>query len=257
MYYRITDENGYEVPMRIYPAPHYTMGGLWVDYELMTTVEGLFALGEANFSDHGANRLGASALMQGLSDGYFIIPSTLGNYLANTKFDSISIEDEEFKYSQKQAKEKIKKLLSIKGNKTPNEFHKQLGEIMWNYCGMSRSEESLKKALSEIPKLREEFWNNVKIPGSEELNQTLEKAWKVADYLEFAQLLVKDALERKESCGGHFREEYKTPEGEAKRDDINFSHVSVWEYQGDNKEPIMNKEKLEFEYLKPMTRSYK
>lgn len=257
MYYQITDENAYEVPMRIYPAPHYTMGGLWVDYELMTAVEGLFALGEANFSDHGANRLGASALMQGLADGYFIISSTLPNYLANASFGKAAIEDEEFKDCEESVKSKIEKLLSAKGQKTPNEFHRQLGEIMWNYCGMSRSEDSLKKALSEIPKLREEFWQNVKIHQDSRFNQTLEKALKTADFLEFAELLVKDALERKESCGGHFREESKTPEGEAKRDDENFSHVSVWEYAGEKKEPILNKEKLEFENLKPSVRSYK
>ncbi|NLI10140.1 MAG: fumarate reductase/succinate dehydrogenase flavoprotein subunit [Elusimicrobia bacterium] len=257
MYYQITDENAYEVPMRIYPAPHYTMGGLWVDYELMTAVEGLFALGEANFSDHGANRLGASALMQGLADGYFIISSTLPNYLANASFGKAETTDKEFKECEESVKSKIAKLLSAKGNKTPNEFHRQLGEIMWNYCGMSRSEESLKKALSEIPKLREEFWQNVKIHQDSRFNQTLEKALKTADFLEFAELLVKDALERKESCGGHFREESKTPEGEAKRDDENFSHVSVWEYAGEKKEPILNKEKLEFENLKPSVRSYK
>ncbi len=257
MYYRITDENAYEVPMRIYPAPHYTMGGLWVDYELMSTIPGLFVLGEANFSDHGANRLGASALMQGLADGFFIIPATLPNYLASTKFESISTEDDEFRALKEEAKARIKKLLSLNGNKTPTEFHRELGKIMWEYCGMSRNEEGLKKALREIPKLRDEFWQNLKIVGDEKFNQVLEKAMRVADFLEFAQLLVRDALDRKESCGGHFREEMQTSEGEALRDDENFSYVAVWEYKGENKEPELHKEKLEFEYLKPTVRSYK
>ncbi|HOJ85402.1 MAG TPA: fumarate reductase/succinate dehydrogenase flavoprotein subunit [Elusimicrobiales bacterium] len=257
MYYRITDEDAYSVPMRIYPAPHYTMGGLWVDYELMSTIPGLFVLGEANFSDHGANRLGASALMQGLSDGYFVISATLPNYLASTKFEDAKIEDEEFKNSKNEIKNKINKILSIKGNKTPTEIHRELGNIMWEYCGMSRTEEGLRKALASVPKLREEFWENLKIVGEEDFNQTLEKALRVADFLEFAELLLKDALNRKESCGGHFREESKTADGEAKRDDENFSYVAVWEYKGEKKEPELNKEKLEFEYLKPTTRSYK
>jgi succinate dehydrogenase / fumarate reductase flavoprotein subunit len=257
MYYRITDEDAYSVPMRIYPAPHYTMGGLWVDYELMSTIPGLFVLGEANFSDHGANRLGASALMQGLADGYFIISATLPNYLANTKFEEIHLEDDEFKYSINEVKERIKKILSIKGNKTPTEFHKELGKIMWEYCGMARNEEGLKKALRMVPSLKEEFMENLKIVGDDKFNQVLEKALRVYDFIEFAELLLKDALHRKESCGGHFREEYQTPDGEAKRDDENFSYVAVWEYKGDNKEPELHKEKLEFEYLKPTTRSYK
>jgi len=257
MYYRITDEDAYSVPMRIYPAPHYTMGGLWVDYELMSTIPGLFVLGEANFSDHGANRLGASALMQGLADGYFIISATLPNYLANTKFEEVHIEDDEFKYSINEVKEKIKKILSIKGNKTPTEFHKELGKIMWEYCGMARNEEGLKKALRMVPSLKEEFMENLKIVGDDKFNQVLEKALRVYDFIEFAELLLKDALHRKESCGGHFREEYQTPDGEAKRDDENFAYVAVWEYKGDNKEPELHKEKLEFEYLKPTTRSYK
>ncbi|MGC8728975.1 MAG: fumarate reductase/succinate dehydrogenase flavoprotein subunit [Elusimicrobiales bacterium] len=257
MYYRITDEDAYSVPMRIYPAPHYTMGGLWVDYELMSTIPGLFVLGEANFSDHGANRLGASALMQGLSDGYFVISATLPNYLASTKFEDAKIEDEEFKNSKNEIKNKINKILSIKGNKTPTEIHRELGNIMWEYCGMSRTEEGLRKALASVPKLREELWENLKIVGEEDFNQTLEKALRVADFLEFAELLLKDALNRKESCGGHFREESKTADGEAKRDDENFSYVAVWEYKGEKKEPELNKEKLEFEYLKPTTRSYK
>ena len=257
MYYRITDEDAYLVPMRIYPAPHYTMGGLWVDYELMSTIPGLFVLGEANFSDHGANRLGASALMQGLADGYFIISATLPNYLANTKFEEIHLEDDEFKYSINEVKEKIKKILSINGNKTPTEFHKELGKIMWEYCGMARNEEGLKKALRMVPSLKEEFMENLKIVGGDKFNQVLEKALRVYDFIEFAELLLKDALHRKESCGGHFREEYQTPDGEAKRDDENFAYVAVWEYKGDNKEPELHKEKLEFEYLKPTTRSYK
>jgi len=257
MYYRITDEDAYSVPMRIYPAPHYTMGGLWVDYELMSTIPGLFVLGEANFSDHGANRLGASALMQGLADGYFIISATLPNYLANTKFEEIHLEDDEFKYSINEVKERIKKILSIKGNKTPTEFHKELGKIMWEYCGMARNEEGLKKALRIVPSLKEEFMENLKIVGDDKFSQVLEKALRVYDFIEFAELLLKDALHRKESCGGHFREEYQTPDGEAKRDDENFAYVAVWEYKGDNKEPELHKEKLEFEYLKPTTRSYK
>ncbi|MGC8867685.1 MAG: fumarate reductase/succinate dehydrogenase flavoprotein subunit [Elusimicrobiales bacterium] len=257
MYYRITDENAYEVPMRIYPAPHYTMGGLWVDYQLMSTITGLFVLGEANFSDHGANRLGASALMQGLADGYFIIPATLPNYLASTSFEELSTEDEEFKQAKQDIKTRIRKILSINGSKTPTEFHRELGRIMWEYCGMTRNEEGLKKALREIPKLRDEFWQNLKVSGDEGFNQVLEKAMRVADFLEFAELLVRDALHRKESCGGHFREEMQTPDGEAKRDDENFSYVAVWEYKGENKEPELHKEKLEFEYIKPSTRSYK
>ncbi|NLH40097.1 MAG: fumarate reductase/succinate dehydrogenase flavoprotein subunit [Elusimicrobia bacterium] len=257
MYYRITDEDGYKSPMRIYPAPHYTMGGLWVDYNLMSTIPGLFVMGEANFSDHGANRLGASALMQGLADGYFVISSTLPNYLASTKFEEAHIEDSEFNDSENSVRSEIKKLFSIKGNKTPNEFHKELGNIMWENCGMGRSEEKLKKALKLVPSLRDEFRNNLKLVGDEGFNQTLEKAIRVRDFLEFAELLLKDALYRKESCGGHFREESKTPEGEAQRDDENFAHVAVWEYAGENKEAELNKEQLTFEYLKPSTRSYK
>ncbi|MEF3279537.1 MAG: fumarate reductase/succinate dehydrogenase flavoprotein subunit [Elusimicrobiota bacterium] len=257
MYYRITDEDGYKVPMRIYPAPHYTMGGLWVDYELMSNIQGLFVLGEANFSDHGANRLGASALMQGLADGYFVISATLPNYLASTKFEEAKIDDDEFKFAKNEVKNKIDKILSIKGSKTPTEFHRELGKIMWEYCGMSRNEKGLKEALVKVPKLKEEFWNNLKIVGDDGFNQVLEKALRVADFLEFAELLLKDALHRKESCGGHFREESKTPEGEAKRDDENFAYVAVWEYKGDNKEPELNREHLSFEYIKPTVRSYK
>ncbi|OGR45001.1 MAG: succinate dehydrogenase flavoprotein subunit [Elusimicrobia bacterium GWA2_61_42] len=258
MYYQITDENGYKTPMRIYPAPHYTMGGLWVDYNLMTTIPGLFALGEANFSDHGANRLGASALMQGLADGFFIAPSTVGGYLAANKFEAASALDPEFSESAKQVQAKINRLISIKGDKTPSELHRQLGNVMWNDAGMGRTEASLKKALKKIPEIREEFWKNVTIAGADkDFNQTLEKAMKVADFLEFAELFVRDALERKESCGGHFREESCTAEGEARRDDANFSHAAVWGYQGEGKEAVLNKEPLEFENIKMAERSYK
>lgn len=258
MYKQITDENGYKVPMRIYPAPHYTMGGLWVDYNLMTTIPGLFCLGEANFSDHGANRLGASALMQGLADGYFVVPYTLGGYLAGTKLGAADVSHKAFKEAAAGAVEKIKKLISTKGKKTPTEFHRELGSLMWDYCGMSRNEAGLKKALAKIPEIREEFWKNVTVAGTAaEFNQTLEKALRVGDFLEFAELLVRDAIERKESCGGHFREESQTPEGEAKRDDANMSHASVWEYAGPDSTPVMNKEPLSFEYIHLAERSYK
>ena len=258
MYHQITDENGYKVPMHIYPASHYTMGGLWVDYNLMTTVPGLFALGEANFSDHGANRLGASALMQGLADGFFVIPATIGGYLGGSKFEPVNATAAEFKAGESAVKNKLNKLLAIKGKKTPTEFHRQLGNVMWNDCGMGRTETTLKKALKKIPEIREEFWTNLALPGtSMEMNQTLEKAFKVADFLEFSELLVKDALERKESCGAHFREESVTPEGEARRDDANFSHAAVWEYKGEGKEPALNKEPLVFENIKIAERNYK
>ncbi len=258
MYYQITDENGYKAPMRIYPAPHYTMGGLWVDYNLMTTVPGLFALGEANFSDHGANRLGASALMQGLADGFFIAPSTVAGYLGAHKFDPASTLDKEFADSAKQVHERINRLLSVKGHKTPSELHRQLGHVMWNDVGMARTEASLKKALKKIPEIREEFWKHVCVNGADkDFNQTLEKAMKVADFLEFAELFVRDALERKESCGGHFREESCTAEGEARRDDANFSHAAVWECQGEGKEALLHKEALTFEHIKMAERSYK
>ena len=258
MYYQITDENGYKAPMRIYPAPHYTMGGLWVDYNLMTTIPGLFALGEANFSDHGANRLGASALMQGLADGFFIAPTTVSGYLGANKFEDVSTGDKEFTDSTKQMHERVNRLLSVKGNKTPSELHRQLGNVMWNDVGMGRTEATLKKALKKIPEIREEFWTNVAISGADkDFNQTLEKAMKVADFMEFSELFVRDALERKESCGGHFREESCTPEGEAKRDDANFSHAAVWEYQGEGKEAALHKEALTFEHIKMAERSYK
>ncbi len=258
MYYQITDENGYKAPMRIYPAPHYTMGGLWVDYNLMTTVPGLFALGEANFSDHGANRLGASALMQGLADGFFIAPATVPGYLGAAKFEPVNTLDREFSDSAKQVQEKVNRILSIKGTKTPSELHRQLGNVMWNDVGMARNEAALKKALKKIPEIREDFWKNVMVAGADrDMNQTLEKALKLADFLEFAELFVRDALERKESCGGHFREESCTSEGEARRDDANFSHAAVWEYQGGGKEALLHKEPLTFEHIKMAERSYK
>ncbi len=258
MYYRITDENGYKTPMRIYPAPHYTMGGLWVDYNLMTTIPGLFALGEANFSDHGANRLGASALMQGLADGFFIAPSTVSGYLAAGKFEAASTGDREFTDSADQVRKRVNRLLAIKGKKTPSELHRQLGNVMWNDAGMERSEAALRKALKKIPEIREEFWKNTAISGADmDFNQTLEKAMRIADFMEFSELFVKDALERKESCGGHFREEFCTPEGEAKRDDTGFSHAAVWEYQGEDKEAALHREALTFEHIKTAERSYK
>lgn len=258
MYEKITGENPYQTPMRIYPAVHYTMGGLWVDYNLMSTTPGLFVLGEANFSDHGANRLGASALMQGLADGYFVIPYTLGGYLAGTSIGDVSTDQQEFKDAESLVNEKTEKLLNIKGNRTVDDFHKELGKIMWDKCGMARNEAGLKEALQKIPELREEFWNNVKVSGDkQEFNQTLEKAGRVADFLEFSELMVNDALNREESCGGHFREEHRTEEGEAKRDDENFCHVSAWEFTGVGKAPNFHKEALTFENVHLATRSYK
>ncbi len=258
MYKMITDEDGYQVPMRIYPAPHYTMGGLWVDYNLMSTIPGLHVIGEANFSDHGANRLGASALMQGLADGYFVLPYTIGNYLGGTKLEKVSTDHEAFKEAEAEAKAKYDKLLSIKGSKTVKEFHQEIGSIMWNYVGMSRNAEGLKKALEEIPRLREEFWQNVKIAGSEDsLNKNLEFAGRVADYLEFGELMAQDALHREESCGGHFREEHQTEEGEALRDDENFTYVAAWEFKGLGKKWELHKEPLEFENVTLTQRSYK
>jgi succinate dehydrogenase / fumarate reductase flavoprotein subunit len=258
MYQRITNENPYEVPMRIYPAVHYTMGGLWVDYNLMSTIPGLFVLGEANFSDHGANRLGASALMQGLADGYFIIPYTLGDYLAGTELPKISTDHPAFKEAEAQVKNQISRLLSIKGKKTVLEFHRELGKIMWDYVGMSRNEAGLKHALEAIPKLREEFWQNVLIPNdSDSLNKNLEFAGRVADFLELGELMALDALHRKESCGSHFREEYQTKDGEALRDDENFMYVAAWEYTGPDKAPQLHKEPLVFENVEVTQRSYK
>ena len=258
MYERITGENPYKAPMRIFPAPHYTMGGLWVDYNLMSNLPGLFVIGEANFSDHGANRLGASALMQGLADGYFILPYTIGDYFARTGAKKIPTDGPEFKKVEAEVAEKTKKLLSIKGKKTVLEMHRQLGRVIWEDCGMSRNEAGLKKALQEIPKIREEFWNNVNVlGGGEELNQSLERAGRVADFLEFGELLCTDALTRTESCGGHFRSESQTPDGEAKRDDEKFTFVSAWEYTGVGNAPVLNKEPLNFEFVQPGQRSYK
>lgn len=258
MYERITGDNPYETPMMIYPAPHYTMGGLWVDYNLMSNIPGLHVIGEANFSDHGANRLGASALMQGLADGYFILPYTIGHYFATTKLEKVTIDHPEIKKCVQEVQERINKLMSINGKKTPTEFHRELGKIMWNYCGMSRNEDGLKKALELVPQLREEFWKNLTIVGEEgDLNIVLEKALRVADFLEFAELMLWDALERNESCGGHFREEHQYPDGEAKRDDKNFCHVAAWEYTGVGNKPIRHIEPLVFEYVPLTVRSYK
>ncbi len=258
MYERITGENPYQVPMRIYPAVHYTMGGLWVDYNLMSTVPGLFVLGEANFSDHGANRLGASALMQGLADGYFIIPYTIGNYLAQVKPGSWRTDSPEARATELEATSRISRLLDINGNRTVDSFHRELGKIMWEDCGMARSAESLQHALAEIPRLREEFWRSLRVTGrGEEFNQSLEKAGRVADFLEFAELLCRDAFHREESCGGHFRTEHQTPDGEAERDDENFCYVAAWEYRGENQPPVLHREPLEFENVKLATRSYK
>jgi succinate dehydrogenase / fumarate reductase flavoprotein subunit len=258
MYEMITGVNAYTEPMMIYPAPHYTMGGLWVDYNLMSNLPGLFVLGEANFSDHGANRLGASALMQGLADGYFILPYTIGDYLAGRKAEGDVASSAEFQESQAQATQKINRLLAVKGKKTVEEFHRELGRLMWNNCGMARNEKGLKDALTKIPQIREEFWGNINVVGShEDFNQALEQAGRLADYLEFAELLVNDALHRKESAGGHFREESQTPEGEAKRDDANFSYVAAWEFKGVGKESMLHKEPLAFESVHLAQRNYK
>jgi len=259
MYERITGEDPYSQPMRIYPASHYTMGGLWVDYNLMSNIPGLHVLGEANFSDHGANRLGASALMQGLADGYFVIPYTIGHYLASYKIDkAVTTDHPEFKKAELDAKEKINKLVSIKGKKTPTEFHRELGKLVWDKIGMGRNEKGLKEALEKIPQIREEFWKNLNVSGEpESLNIALEKANRVADFLEFAEVLAWDALERDESCGAHFREEHQSPDGEAVRNDEKFKHVAVWEHQDVNKKPIRHKEELEFENVHLAVRSYK
>jgi succinate dehydrogenase / fumarate reductase flavoprotein subunit len=258
MYQRITDENPYKRPMRIYPAVHYTMGGLWVDYNLMSTIPGLFVAGEANFSDHGANRLGASALMQGLADGYFVLPTTLANYLATTKLDKVGADHAEFKKVEADVDGRVKKFLGIKGKRTVDSFHRELGKICWDYCGMARNANGLKTAIQKIQGLREEFWKNVTVSGvNEELNTSLEKAGRVADFLEFGELMCLDALERDESCGGHFREEHATPDGEAKRDDEKFAHVAAWEYKGEGQKPVRNVEPLTFDYVHPTQRSYK
>ena len=258
MYQKITDENPYRVPMRIYPAIHYTMGGLWVDYNLMSNVPGLHVLGEANFSDHGANRLGASALMQGLADGYFIIPYTIGHYLASAPLPKVTTDHDAFKDAANCVQERINALLTVKGNRGIREIHRELGRIMWDDVGMARSEASLMSALNQIPKLREEFWGSVSVPGSpDNLNQSLEYAGRVADYLEFAQLLAIDALHRTESCGGHFREESQTPDGEALRDDANFTYVAAWEFHGVGEPPELHQESLAFDEVHPTQRSYK
>ncbi|HSL20510.1 MAG TPA: fumarate reductase/succinate dehydrogenase flavoprotein subunit [Vicinamibacterales bacterium] len=258
MYKKITAEDPYKVPMRIYPAVHYTMGGLWVDYNLMSNVPGLHVLGEANFSDHGANRLGASALMQGLADGYFVIPYTLAHYLAATPLQKVSTAHDEFREAEASVREGIAKLLRVKGRETPRSLHRRLGKLMWDHVGMARNAEGLRTALRRIPELREEFRVNVSVTGEAgDLNKNLEYAGRVADYLEFAELLARDALHREESCGGHFREEYQTPEGEALRDDENFTYVAAWEFTGLGREPKLHKEPLQFEYVKPSQRSYK
>jgi succinate dehydrogenase / fumarate reductase flavoprotein subunit len=258
MYQRITDENPYEIPMRIYPAVHYTMGGLWVDYNLMSTIPGLHVIGEANFSDHGANRLGASALMQGLADGYFILPATIGNYLASVKLDKVDASHPECRRAEAEIAAYTRRLLDIRGKRTVDSFHRELGKLMWDYCGMARSAEGLRKALVQIPVLREEFWRNVNVPGSDaELNQALERAGRVADFLELGELMCRDALQRNESCGGHFRVEYQTEEGEALRNDDEYAYVAAWEYKGSTAEPQLHKESLEFEYVPLAQRSYK
>ena len=262
MYERITGENGYQRPMRIYPAVHYTMGGLWVDYSLMSNVDGLFVIGEANFSDHGANRLGASALMQGLADGYFVLPYTLGNYLGGRKPMSLPTDHPEFKKVEAEVKGQIAKLLSIRGEKTPIEFHRESGKLLWENCGMARTRHSLTKAIERYQELRAEFWENVNVPGSHDnLNQALERAGRVADFLEFGELLALDALTREESCGGHFREEYQYADGEALRDDANFAHVAAWEYNaagaGTGNIGTRHQEELVWDAVKPSVRSYK
>ncbi|MFE0023752.1 fumarate reductase/succinate dehydrogenase flavoprotein subunit [Amycolatopsis sp. NPDC059021] len=255
MYARITAEDPYEVPMRIYPAVHYTMGGLWVDYDLQSTIPGLFVIGEANFSDHGANRLGASALMQGLADGYFVLPTTMNHYLASAELEPVDARSPEVTMVSEEARERIRRLMSIDGTRTVDSFHRELGTLLWDHCGMARTEGGLRKTLDRIPALREEFWRSVKVPGAgAELNKELEKANRVADFFEFAELMVLDALVREESCGGHFREEYQTPNGEAQRDDEHFSHVAAWQYNGEV--PILHKEALQFDHVHPTQRSY-
>ena len=258
MYHEITNEDAYRSPMRIFPALHYTMGGLWVDYDLMSNLPGLFVLGEANFSDHGANRLGASALMQGLADGYFVIPYTIGGYLAEAKLPAIDTEHAVCQDTEREATQRIETLLSIQGKRTVDSIHRELGTMLWEKCGMSRNETGLKELLEQIPALREEFWRDVTVTGSAgTFNQVLERAGRVADFLEFAETMVLDALERRESCGGHFREESQTEEGEAQRDDDNFTHVSAWEWHGENTTPVLHKEALDFEFVHPTQRSYK
>jgi succinate dehydrogenase / fumarate reductase flavoprotein subunit len=258
MYHHITDENPYEMPMRIYPAVHYTMGGTWVDYNLMTTVPGLYAIGEANFSDHGANRLGASALMQGLADGYFVLPYTIGNYLADEIFTKpISTDHPAFIEAENEVKERYNKLVSIKGKRTVDDFHKELGKVMWDYCGMARDKEGLEKARELIKQIRKEFWSDVNVPGGvDEMNPELDKASRVADFIELGELMVVDALNRNESCGGHFRTEYQDA-GEAKRNDNEYAYVAAWQFNGIDADPILHKEELKFENIKLAVRSYK
>jgi succinate dehydrogenase / fumarate reductase flavoprotein subunit len=258
MYERITGEDPYRVPMKIYPAPHYTMGGLWVDYNLMSNVPGLHVIGEANFSDHGANRLGASALMQGLADGYFILPYTIGDYLAQAKLAKVTPEHAEFRKVEADVAERTRKLLAVNGNRSVDSFHRELGGLMWNACGMSRNAAGLKQAMAQVRELRERYWKEVYVGGKgEDFNQSLEKAGRVADFFEFAELLCRDALQREESCGGHFREEYQTPEGEAKRDDARFSYVAAWQFAGVGQEPKLEQEPLAFEHVHLAQRSYK
>jgi succinate dehydrogenase / fumarate reductase flavoprotein subunit len=258
MYHEITAEDPYQVPMRIYPAPHYMMGGLWVDYNLMSTIPGLFVLGEANFSDHGANRLGASALMQGLADGYFIVPYTMGNFLASARQTPAPTDHPEFKRVETEVDDRLKRLLAVKGKRTAASFHRELGKLMWDYCGMARTAASLEKVLDEVPELRERFWHEVGVPGTGQgMSPALEEAGRVADFLEFAELLARDALNRNESCGGHFREEYQYEDGEAKRNDEEYSYVAAWEYQGPDRPPVLHKEPLEWETVHPTVRSYK
>jgi succinate dehydrogenase / fumarate reductase flavoprotein subunit len=258
MYQRITGEDPYQEPMRIYPAIHYTMGGLWVDYNLMSNIPGLYVIGEANFSDHGANRLGASALMQGLADGYFVLPNTIGDYLASNKFEKVEASHAAVREAESHVTEITRKLLEAKGTRSVDSYHRELGKIMWEQCGMARNATGLKQALAQIPPLREQFWRDVKVlGGGEELNQSLEKAGRVADFFELAELMCRDALERNESCGGHFREEYQTPEGEAARDDEHYSYAAAWEFRGAGQAPALHKEPLTFEYVHPAQRSYK
>jgi succinate dehydrogenase / fumarate reductase flavoprotein subunit len=258
MYHKITNEDAYKLPMRIFPAVHYTMGGLWVDYNLMSNLPGLHVLGEANFSDHGANRLGASALMQGLADGYFVLPNTIGNYLASQAGKKVSADAPEFKKAEEDVKARTNRLLGIRGKKTVDHFHRELGILMWDKCGMTRNDAGLREALKRIPQLREEFWENVNVLGdAEELNQSLEKAGRVADFLDFGELLCYDALNRRESCGGHFREEFQTSDGEAKRNDEEFAYVAAWEFVGEGRPPQLHQEPLEFEEVHLATRSYK
>jgi succinate dehydrogenase / fumarate reductase flavoprotein subunit len=258
MYEKITAEDPYEVPMRIFPAVHYTMGGLWVDYNLMSTIPGLFVLGEANFSDHGANRLGASALMQGLADGYFVIPYTIGDYFGSTDLDDVNPDSSEFQTVGQENQNRLQRLLSVNGEKSPRQFHRELGAVLWDDVGMGRNAEGLKRAIGAISQIRQEYWENLKIPGrSDTLNKYLEFASRVADYLELGELMARDALLREESCGGHFREEYQTEEGEALRNDEEFSFVAAWEFTGVGSEPELHKEELTFENVQLATRSYK